>query len=155
MKITPDFDIREFVAQRVYDELGAAFCLRFVNPVILRFVTWLKAELTEKYGEEVNIRMNDWHYGGSFHNRVYRDPKSTVGKWTSVHRLALAVDMSFEINSSKKVIPVKDVYQFLLSRESEVLAIGITRLEDIRDTPTWLHADGAYTGKNAIQIVRP
>lgn len=154
-KLNDHFDIREFVPKSVYDEFGAAFCLRFVNPIMLHFATWLKIELGKKYGVEIAVRINDWHYGGTFNNRAFRPPTSTVGKWTSAHRLAMGIDMDFKRKDTGAYIPIKDVFDFVMSKESEVLAMGVTRLEDYRDTATWLHADCLYTAKGTIQVVRP
>lgn len=155
MKLNAYFDLREFIPKHVYDEFGAQFCLRFVNPTVLRYSTWIKEMLHAHYGQEVSVRINDWHYGGSFNNRAYRDPKSTVGKWTSTHRLCMATDMDFKFKATGKQIPVKEIYDLILSKEKEAMSFGITRLEDIRDTPTWLHTDCSYTGLDRIQIVRP
>lgn len=154
-KLNQDFDVREFVPKSVFDEFGAVFCLRFVNPIMLKYATWLKAELGKKYACEVSIRINDWHYGGSFQNRAFRPPTSTVGKWTSAHKLAMGVDMDFKRKDTGAAIPIKEVFDFVIAHQKEVLAMGVTRLEDYRDTPTWLHSDCLYTAKTTIQIVRP
>lgn len=154
-KLNEHFDIREFVPKAVFDEFGFNFCKRFVNPVMLNYATWLKLKLQSEYKCEVAIRINDWHYGGKFQNRAFRPPTSTVGKWTSTHRLAMALDMSFTRKDTGATIPIKDVYHLVMDNQAGVMAIGITRLEDIKDTPTWLHSDCSYTGLDYIQIVKP
>jgi hypothetical protein len=155
MRLNEHFDVREFVAKEVYDEFGAEFCKRFVNPTLLNFLVWLKLEMEKKYKCEISVRVNDWHYGGSFQNRGFRHPKSTVGKWTSAHRLCMGVDSDFKKKDTKEQIPIAELSKFILDHEEEVLKMGITRIEDVRDTPTWLHVDCLYTGKPNIQIVRP
>lgn len=154
-KLNDYFDIREFVPKSVYDEFGPAFCLRFIDIKLVTYLTWLKIELGKKYGCEVSVRVNDWHYGGSFQNRAFRPPASTVGKWTSAHKLARGVDADFKRKDNGQAIPIKEVFNFIMDNEKEVLAMGVTRLEDYKDTPTWLHSDSLYTGLKKIQVVRP
>ena len=49
----------------------------------------------------------------------------------------------------------QEIYAHILKNAKTFMDLGLTTLEDIRDTPTWNHLDIRYTGLSEIKIVRP
>lgn len=150
------FDIREYVPKSVYDEFGEK-SIRFIDERLVIADAKLKELLSDHYGEEVTVTVNNWHYGGTFDDRAFRPPTSTVGKWTSDHRDGRASDKSFKIKSTGASIPIKDVYEFVMKNEEFWYSLGIRIIENIKYTQTWFHWSLRWTtlpyGK--IQIVDP
>lgn len=99
--------------------------------------------LRERYGPTV---CNTWHQGGNASNRGLRPFDSSIGARWSQHKYGRAFDVHF------KDISVQEVYADLLDTEGH---LGIRVLEDIKFTPTWLHFDMRWTGRDGVWIVRP
>lgn len=150
------FDIREYVPKSVWDVWGEK-SIRFIDERLVMADAELKKELSEHFGEEIVVTINNWHYGGTFDDRGFRSPESSVGKWTSAHRQGRGSDHSFKLKSTGMPISIKEVYDFIMANEEYWYDLGIRRIENIKYTQTWLHWDTTWTtmphGK--IQIVDP
>lgn len=76
-------------------------------------------------------------------------PKSRTGAKLSMHKFAQGVDISVQ------GLSVAEIYELVISRKRLFMSIGLNRIEDISFTPTWLHADSAWTAHDDILIVKP
>jgi len=138
------FDPREFVPPSIYNQFGAEKSWWFVDmrlPLICK-------QIKDDFGGAAVI-INNWHFGGVSQNSGYRTPTSTVGASLSQHRRGCAADVKV------KGYTAKQVYDLILANKDKYMALGLTTLEDIADTPTWTHLDTRYTGSNEILIVKP
>lgn len=82
-------------------------------------------------------------------NRGYRTPHSTVGAKLSQHKFGKAFDSNVVGLSAAKM------HQEIIDNQKAFMNMGLTTLEDISFTKTWVHQDKRYTGKDEILIVKP
>jgi len=129
------FDVREFVDEATWKTLGIR-AQWLVDPKIVRVVDLLR----EKTG--VPGYINTWHLSKTpFHIRFkssgYRRRKDTTGAEYSQHRFGRATDYKAPGFTPAMLLHV------INSSAAEFEAAGLTRMEDIKFTPTWLHMDCA------------
>jgi len=133
MTYIPDstiFSPEEFVPETVFNELGGdpirIFRL-FDERVLVACVT-----LRQRYGV---MTINNWMWGGRFHNRGYRPPWSDVGAKYSDHRMGRAIDCHF------RDVSAEEVRQDILADPWAWDFWTITSLEMTVDTEpiNWLH----------------
>jgi hypothetical protein len=94
---------------------------------------------------------------GPLNGRIFRESglrrsDTATGAKMSQHKSGRAFDLK------PRDTTVKAIYEWIIANQSEAYAMGIRRVEDIRDTPTWLHFDTKDTGPQwvgKIQVVRP
>lgn len=135
--ITKNFHIKEFVPKEIYDKWGDKSAW-FMDMRLIKLVQALRDE----FGP---ITIN----GGNYNLSGFRPPSSTVGGKLSQHRFGRAADLKF------KDVTVQDVYAAILKNEEHWMKKGLTTLENIQATPTWLHIDIRHTGLKNILIVNP
>ncbi len=152
----PNFDLRELVPPKLYDERGNS-ALWHLNPTLLTVLQFTRDFLGKEYKQEVSVIINDWLWGGRFSESGFRYPGSETGSRLSFHRggLCSAADLKCRIKSTKEWIPADDVRDLILNNEKKFLKAGLTTLEAKEFAPTWTHIDCRLTGLDHILIVRP
>lgn len=138
------FDVREFTPPSIYQQFGAVKSWWFVDVRLPRICKQIK----DDFGG-ASVTINNWFWGGVAQNSGYRTPTSTVGASLSQHRRGCAADVKVKGYTSKQV------YDHILANKDKYIELGLTTLEDIADTPTWLHLDTRHTGLDEILIVKP
>lgn len=113
---------------------------------ILRGADWLR----EKFGAcTVNGKFN----GKGFTESGLRDPFTETGAKFSQHKFGRALDLKFH------KVTVKEVYEYIIRNPQEARDNGITTVEDIAFTPSWLHIDCRMLPEtfpaNGIFVVKP
>lgn len=161
MKITKNFDLREFVSPTVWNRFGEN-SKWFVNPWCYEFAQFIKEFLSQHYGEEVVITINDWHYGGQrkwschrtyqYINKQVKDGKKVATLSQHVGGQANAIDCLFIKKNNGEVISSDDARQLILDNESLMMSHGLTSMEGSKWAPTWCHLDNRPTGKDHIVI---
>lgn len=141
MKVSKNFDIREFVPKIIWDNYQEN-SIWFVDPRIIA----IAQNVRDYFSAEMTI--NDWHYGGTFQNRGYRTPASKIGAHYSQHKFGRAIDFNI------KGLTAKECYKIIQVNHDWFHLRGVKAMEDIRDTPTWIHLDCRNTLLNHILIVR-
>lgn len=127
---SPYFDVREFVDERTWRALGE-MSASLIDPMIVRVFDLLR----EAAGP---IVVNNWHrkrHGTVFDSSGFRAVWDKTGGQLSQHRCGRAGDAK-----STRYTPAQ-LYQIILNRQDEFLAAGLTTIEDLKHTPTWLHLD--------------
>jgi hypothetical protein len=162
MKVSDNFDLREFVSPAVWKRFGAN-SRWFVNPWCIDFAQYMKDFLSQHYGEEVIVIINNWHYGGqrkwSCHRtyqyiaRQIKAGKKPATLTQHIGGQANAIDFKVKRKSNGKFIPAKDIRKVLMENESLMMSHGLTCLEGDKWAPTWVHADNRPTGLDHILIV--
>lgn len=141
-KISKNFHDYEFVSKTVYDRYGSN-SKWFIDPDIVFIAEfyrgWFKAP----------VRVNDWHWGGRFHERGYRTPDSKTGARLSQHKMKAAFDCDI------KGISANDVRKEILENQDIFMAAGVTTLEHEAYAKTWVHTDKRVTDLEHILIVKP
>lgn len=152
----PSFDIRELVPPELYNKRGNA-SVWHINPVLLKLLQFTKEFLSDYYGEEVSIIINDWLWGGDFTESGFRLPDTNLGSELSFHKggLCSAADVKCRLKESNRWIPADDIRSIIFDHEKEFMAAGLTTLEAKEYAPTWVHMDCRLTGLDHILIVRP
>jgi hypothetical protein len=145
MKITDNFHIEELVHPEYIIEHGAAKMAKVFKryaPDTLEGLDTLREWLDEP------ITINDYKWAGSFINSGLRHPSDHLGSELSAHRFFLAMDCKFKGRT------IKDAQEdILMNQDAHPL---IARMEDYRDTPTWLHVQfGRRKPNQTIEVFRP
>jgi hypothetical protein len=152
MKVTKDFFLTEFVSKRIWDAFGEK-SIWFIDPKIITLAQFVRDTFNKP------ITINNWWDNIDGKNQIaqaderqysgFREPKCTIGGELSQHRHGRAIDIKVSGLSPQ------EIYDYILKNSDVFRAVGLTTLEDIRDTPTWNHLDVRNTGKGEILIVRP
>lgn len=142
MKINEYFDIREFVPPQIWNRFGEK-SIWFIDPKII--------EIAKAYREffEVPIIINNWYIGGRFMYRGYRPPRANVGTEYSQHKSGRAFDCH-----SPSITP-QHMYKLILDNQEFFMEKGLTTVENVLFTPTWIHSDCRPTNKKELLIVNP
>jgi len=141
MKISPHFDLREFVPKAIFDQYGAN-SIWFLDDRLIEGAEWLRAHFNAP------ITINNWHTGGSFQNRGFRAPNTTVGARLSQHKFGRAIDFNVAGMTAAQV--AKDLID-----SGHIDDSPWTTIEDPAHTATWTHLDMRQTRSNDLLIVRP
>lgn len=139
------FQLHEVVGADVIQALGdRAWSL--MDERILRGADWLRA----KFGPCV---INGKYGGKVFTESGLRNPLTGTGAPWSQHKFGRALDLKF-LN-----VNVREVYDYILANQPEARANGITTVENINATPTWLHIDCRLLPEtypeNGVLVVNP
>ena len=143
MKISPHFDIEEFVPQQIHQIYGDQ-SVWFIDIRLVEGMEWLRAYFN------ASIIINNWHQSGPFQNRGFRSPAATTGARLSQHKFGRACDFN--------VVGIKpdQVYDRLVADWGEVSKhTFFTTMEDKADTPSWSHIDGRVHKEQGVLIVKP
>ena len=154
MKVSKNFDIREFVPQALWDDKKKA-SLWYVSPIVIQLAQFYKDFFSDYFGEEVTVTINDWLWGGVYHNRGYRFPMTEVGSPLSFHRggMCTAFDCEIRVKSTGQEIDPNRIREIILENEKLFMEQGLTTLESGRFAPGWIHSDHRNTGLDTILIV--
>ena len=143
MKVAENFIIQEFVPKEIYEKFGER-SIQFVDPKIIQVVQTLR-ELLGK-----SITVNNWHSGGQYNESGFRTPNTSTGAGLSQHKFGRAADIKVDGMTSK------EVYDFIIKHKAFLMPKGLTTLENINATPTWVHCDVRYNSENKdLLIVNP
>lgn len=151
MKIHPYFDAEEFLHPAVIKSIGFPAALWYMGDFMLPCALLLRNIL----GGPVNL--NDWQWGGRLVGRGFRPRsyKPNGGGEFSQHYLARALDVS-----SLRYTPTQ-IFELILHHRVEFQALGVTTLEHLDFTPTWVHLDcrpkvkGIHPENGDFMIVKP
>ena len=140
---SPYFDVRELVDANTFKALSVNAAW-LIDPKIVRVLDLLR----EKLGAPVVV--NNWHTGGPFKSSGFRSMSDKTGAMFSQHRRGCAADVKVSGRTPKDVLSV------INANFEEFKAAGLTTIEDVNFTPTWLHLDCRPVQiDNQFRIVRP
>jgi len=132
------FVAQEFVSEAVYDLLGEESLLIMNNEILLT-----ADQLREFFNTQVYI--NDYIFGGKFHERGFRLRHSLTGAKNSQHKLGNAID--FIIDGIKPSAVQAEIIQ------NQRLFPFIRRME--KNTPRHTHIDTKITHHKGIYVFKP
>lgn len=138
------FSIKELVSPQVYEKFNE-FAWAFFDERVLRDLDKIRRE----WGSPIII--NDWAYGGQYRESGLRCNVDSIvaskaSPYLSGHVLAKAFDMKPKNGDVKELYNL--VWDLMLSDKLKKLK----RLEHIKHTPTWVHADGLRTQNNSPEV---
>jgi hypothetical protein len=135
------FTIHELADPSIIKEVGEEATWGQLDPQLFPALDWLR----EMFGP---LRIN----GAGYKESGLRRKDTKTGSPRSAHKAGQAYDLK----PLNKGVDVKAMYNYILTNEAEAMRHGITELENIIDTPTWLHIScRPHTLGNRIRIVRP
>lgn len=142
MKVNNHFSIEEFVPPQIWNKFKEK-SIWFINPKVI--------EIATAYREFFNVPIiiNNWYIGGNLMYRGYRPPRVNIGAEYSQHKLGNAFDCH-----SPELSP-KDMHKAIVENYEHFKQFGLTTLEDINFTPTWVHSDCRPTNQDTLLIVKP
>ena len=140
---SPHFDVRELVDANTFKALSVNAAW-LIDPKIVRVLDLLR----EKLGAPIIV--NNWHTGGPFKSSGFRSMSDKTGAMFSQHRRGCAADVKSAGRKPAELL-------FFINANFELFkAAGLTTIEDVNFTPTWLHLDcRPVTIENQFRIVRP
>jgi hypothetical protein len=113
---------------------------------ILRGADWLR----ELFGP---CTINGKFGGKGFTESGLRDPFTKTGAKFSQHKFGRALDLKFH------KVTCKEVYEYIIRNPGQARENGITCVEDIAFTGTWLHIDCRLLPEsfpdNGVLVVKP
>lgn len=142
MKVSQNFVLQEFVNPDIYRAWGNR-SIWFIDPRIIEVAQFIRT------GLNVALTINNWHTGGQFQERGFRNPDTTTGGKLSQHKFGRAIDISATGKTPA------DILDFINENWDELKKLGLTTVENITATPTWLHCDCRWTGQDELLIVNP
>lgn len=143
MNVSPHFDLREFIPEQIYKTYGDQ-SIWFVDIRLVEGMEWLRTFFAAP------ITINNWHVGGTFQYRGFRSPQATVGARLSQHKFGRACDFNVQGMTAPQVFEAIKSDWAVISKHT-----FFTTIEDVSDTPTWVHLDGRQTRSNELLIVKP
>lgn len=162
MKLSENFDLREFVPQSTYNKYGVN-ARWFVSALMVNVAEFYKEFFGNYYKikypgkvKSVSIVVNNWHYGGNKQYSGYRPPDYTHGAKESQHRHHNAFDCEIKINfldDTSIEADYVEVHKVIQENESLFLSKGVTTVEDVKIAKGWLHTDFRWTGLSKVLIV--
>mgnify|MGYP003645619495 CR=1 FL=1 len=156
MKLNPRFSLEEYVPKSVFQEHGER-AIRFISTALIEADYQLLQDLEKHYGREISCSINTWSFGGNRNYSGLRVQGEPYYREHSLHSMGSASDKIFTFKDTNVRVDNKAIYDFIIDNQAKYYALGIRRMEDIRDASTWLHWDCCYTTEaysGKIQIVR-
>lgn len=143
--VTDNFRIEEFVSKATFTKWGRR-SIYFVDP---RLILLMQA-FREHLGRPITI--NNWYKpGGTFNNRGYREPNTSIGGYESQHKFGRAADFNVQ------GMTAAEVYAEIMKHKDKFINAGLTCVEDVAFTPGWTHVDLRWHDEagESILIVKP
>ena len=134
------FKIQELVSKAVYEKYGEK-SWEFIDERLIKTLDLLREHFNKP------ITVNNWIFGGNLHQRGLRANKDEIVKnksdyYISQHCLGKAVDLNV------KGMTAQEVYEDILKNKGKFPLIA--RIENIKNTPTWVHIDVANVNEFKI-----
>ena len=141
-QITENFHLDEFIHPDYMRKFGQN-ALWFIDHRIVTIAQELRTDLG------VPITINNYETGGQYKSSGLRVQSAKIGAKYSQHKYGRAIDCKF------KGISIQEAFDFLMHNQGKYFNLGLTTIENIEDTPTWLHLDCRLTGLTEYKIVNP
>lgn len=142
MKVSENFTLQEFIDRETYQRFGAN-SIWFIDQRIITIAQLVR----DRFGVPVTI--NNWITGGKYNLSGFRPPSTKIGASLSQHKFGRAVDLKL-----KGVDPV-ELSQDIQENFEIYKKVGLTTIENVEKTPSWLHADARWHNEETLKIVNP
>lgn len=156
MRLNDRFTIQEYVPKSVFNKHGD-LSVRFISTALIEADYQLLIDLEKHFGRKISCQINTWSFGGDRNYCGLRVQGEPYFKPHSMHSMGSASDKLFTFKDTGERVSNQLIYDFIRNNESKYYALGIRRVEDIRDATSWIHWDTCWTPetyRGKIQIVR-
>lgn len=141
MKVAANFSLSEFVSPAIYKKWGVA-SLWFLDKRLFPLAQFIR----DRHGSTtINGTLN----GHTYTQSGFREPGSKTGAKLSQHRFGRALDLKFSDAT------IQEVYDDIVNNFDLYKKFGLTTVENINFTKTWLHIDLRNTNQEELKIVNP
>jgi len=152
----PDFCIQEMAPPAMIERHGPYRCLQLIDHRILDLVQFNKDYLSAHFGEEVQVIINDYKWGGDYTLSGLRPFGTSTGSTLSQHKFGRAIDCKYKIARTSERIPADVVREEIILNDKQTwMEAGLTTVESGDFAPTWVHQDIRDHTLNTIFIVEP
>lgn len=150
VQVTDHFYLDELVDPAIYGALGAR-AVRLLDMRIVQGIEFLRAE---ELGDDHPVTINNWATAKPG-QKVYKESglrsfTTRTGATYSLHKYFRGFDLK-----AAGLTPMQLHARILKHEKYFIENQMITRMEDVKATPTWTHVDNAYTGKSFIEVFMP
>ncbi len=139
MKVSKNFDLKEYVDPNVFSRFGER-SLWFIRPELIDLVQFMRDYFN------TTILINTWSLGDTlktaYLNSGFRSHKCRVGALYSQHRFGNAADLKFPGKS------IQAIREEIMREEQVFYDAGLRAIE--KGTEHWLHVDCRNTNQNHI-----
>lgn len=142
LKVSQNFYLDEFVCPELYNKFGFN-SQWFIRKELIAICQYIRTHINKP------LVINNWFNGGNYAYSGLRPLSGGVGAFNSLHRYGAAVDIKVQGRTSAQV------YLFIKEHWEALNKIGLTTLENIKHTPTWVHLDCRNTTSKELVIVNP
>ncbi len=126
------FDVREWVDERTWGILGPKAAWQ-IDPQVIRIADVVR-ELSG-----AGVMVNNWHYRrrgqAKYQSSGLRAKWDNTGGSLSQHRRGCAGDLKVTGMAPEQV------FKIIQDHKERFLSLGLTTIENLKATPTWLHYD--------------
>ena len=129
------FSIKELVPPEIYESRGQR-AWELLDTRILKAIDLIR----DDFGPLI---VNNWATGGKLKYRGFRPRDVTVGARLSQHRFGRAIDFHATVS------PHGDIYEAILTEKYWM----VSTVENLTDTPTWIHVDCRNNLTEGIRVV--
>lgn len=142
IKVSENFYLDEFINDEIYKRFKGK-SIWFLDIRVIAIAQLLRT----LSGRSVTI--NNWYNGGQYKDSGLRRLSGGIGAKYSQHRYGRAIDVKVE------GLTIAEVLDIIVDNEQAFRQAGLTTIEDIKYTPTWMHLDCRYSDSEDILYVRP
>jgi uncharacterized protein YcbK (DUF882 family) len=140
--ISKHFKVQELVPPVIFHQYEDR-SWQFIDPRLVELLDFIR----DFYNRPVKI--NNWHLNGNRFESGFRLPDTKTGGQLSQHKFGRAADIHVEGMAPQQL------HADILKNQNIFLNQGLTTVEDIAITTSWVHIDIRYTGFDHIYIVKP
>ena len=149
MKLTKDFYLSEFIDPETYKQYGKN-SVWFIDYKVINIAQLLRDRLNKV------LYINTWFIKGvknPYQFSGFRPPSCSIGASKSQHKFGRAIDI--RMSASEPGYGSEEIYDEIIAHSEYYQDLGLTTIEDLSFTPTWVHLDVRQTNMNKLFIIKP
>ncbi|KKN88637.1 hypothetical protein LCGC14_0245280 [marine sediment metagenome] len=151
MKVSKNFDLREFVSPGVYRKWGDS-SIWFLDQRVITLAQFIR----DRFNYSGMICNWHWWYKGcgfqKYQYSGFRSPSCTIGAKLGQHRFGRGLDYKMMGKPNNGADELREDIEGHFSMYKER---GLTTIEHRNFAPTWCHMDTRWTGIDELFIVKP
>ena len=145
MKVSEDFDLREFIDPATYKLFGDQ-SIWMLDKRLITIAQFIRHRF------DYPTTINNWHRGMAYKLSGFRPSTTSIGAKFSQHKFGRGEDVKMlgKPNNGADELREDIMNNFELYHE-----LGLNTIEDAEFAPNWCHIDTRWTGLDYLFIVKP